>query len=1359
MSKYTFEKLSSARFEHLVQALLEKHCRADGHLTQFGDGKDGAREATWSQPSTHKSYTRPINASADINKEWVFQAKFHDIGLRGWDRARADVEADLSKELDKIVNKYEVPCHKYILVTNVPFTGVRHVGTRDKVNRAINAWLSKIPQIEVWDATDLSRMLDADPDTRTTFLGEILPGDILRELLKNLTRSEEILVNSLYTYLKTVLRSEGEARAEEAGDEGSLKLEKVFVDLDLSLNQKSVNECATPFINQIMDAQSFYDPDDESDGHSPHLPSSLDCVPASFALLRASYKSLLIKGGPGVGKSTLTQFLSLYHASRLVDPALSKRLAERLKLSGGLTAETLDAHCEVRFPLRIELRRYSKWVGEMQSKAEIPHFAAYFAKRINERSSSSLCMEDIFTLATKNPVLLILDGLDEVPQPSTRSVIFRELQVFLDRCESEECNINVILSSRPQGYRGEFDGFEPLEWQVVDLSLSDFNDYSACWLAERIKDIEEQEDARQRIDDGMESHAVRLMAKTLLQATVMLTIARRKYAIPHAKHKLYEKFVEVIFEREQDKLPIIRGKADELKRLHEKVGFELICRLEKQDGAQTLQGAEFRSCVIQVIYDYGSQPTADVSQSDVVEDIVVLAKDRLCLLAGKGEDQADIDFVIQPFREYFAAAYLAGHEDADPDRVHKALVSRQHIWGNVLQFYAAFQSASQQRNWIAEADGTDQENGSFEYLIEMTRRRRALVRILPEFERRHRNKHLRRAFQNLMECSTRWTWRDRRSTAGLLDAYAQNESHAYLKQCFGELSVHDEQNLLVELDLLVKTAKATEIDDIRTSISKLTTDKSTTLTALLVAHRNNLSVDVESVEIEYLQETISSRVPGSMRRHHKFNLENWKGLSDGKVIDIALSKLAFSHGIQFKEKWINDLFDFLLGPKRRHFEVGEIGFIFPKHFYKVKIDERLAEICEHLKALKDCTLKSYLIALMNALENSADISLYEKAEVEESILTSGMQLAPHLKVVNQLGPAPSCFKSNETWIESRSSIFDVDAKELSEWVGKMDGYAWLILFIPEAGWPHLEPLVRVDALNELNGSILSRLKLLAGETSNFVKTFQASEDDLQNSTLLRHLVMVASKIGADYLLDSELTKMIRRAEFSLENDVDANEFLARVEALQCPPDFCACVVGACLSSKEVNLPRVVEFWTSHCNSQAVWTAGSVYDLMDKFLAVPSHDAVRLAASLRSTGRLRRNTNRSIASKVTMRYCSLLENQTEITENDLMPIFGLPAQMDELKLWMRVDVLQVLRGSVWSFENFRERLLEIVNAPDSDSERVRHLLGSIIQNRSKYPAEISLSVIDAIHRLDEIASRPLEDADWQELSTQSEQSCC
>src|SRR5690606_15091278 len=105
----------------------------------------------------------------------------------------------------------------------------------------------------------------------------------------------------------------------------------------------------------------------------------------------------------------------------------------------------------------------------------------YIAKELIGRNvDSNLTDDDIFDLANSNPILLILDGLDEVPSKSTRDQILKDCDDFLHRCVGEDANIQIVMSSRPQGYNGEFDRFDPLRWTINDLSERNFKSYCDC---------------------------------------------------------------------------------------------------------------------------------------------------------------------------------------------------------------------------------------------------------------------------------------------------------------------------------------------------------------------------------------------------------------------------------------------------------------------------------------------------------------------------------------------------------------------------------------------------------------------------------------------------------------------------------------------------------------------------------------------------------------------------------------------------------------------------------------------------------------------------------------------------------------
>lgn len=1343
MSKYTFERLGTDKFEALVQALLEKQFRTQGTLSQFGPGKDGGREATWRQPIDHKDYVKPVTSDKKIPKEWVFQAKYHDIGLLGWKNARAEVDSDLKKELNKIVNKHKVQCHKYVLITNVPFSGVRHVGTRDKVNLVISEWQEYIPEIEVWDAIDLSRMLDADADTRTTYLDEILPGDLIRELMKGLSFKTDRLKSAFHAYLNHMLRSERDAKAEEAGDESGLQLEKIFVDLDLKLIRDTLHASVKSVVHDFAN-QNVSQEQENGKVQDYHLPANLEKVPASFVFLRADYKFMLLKGGPGVGKSTITQFLTLYHSARILKRInLTQNLANQLKLTGGIDAASLDAFCTVRYPLRVELRRYAKWISDDLRDSDNSFLALYLVERINRVSTSMLTIDDLFSLANQNPILLILDGLDEVPQPHLREIIFQELHKFLDRCEGESCDLQVILSTRPQGYRGEFDGFEPMEWHVVELARKDFMEYTSRWLKERIVDEDERADALQRIKDGMKSRAVQHMATTLLQATVMLTIARRKHRIPHARHKLYEKYVDVIFERERIKRTV-REWDEELERLHELAGFRLISKMELKKGGQTLDSEEFKQCIHQVIQDYGSTDLGERTIGEVVGEIITLAKDRLCLLAGKGEDQRDIDFIIQPFREYFAAAYLKNHEDADPDHVYESLVERRHVWANVLQFYSAFQNIAQQKIWILEADDTGIDQSSYQGLVRMTKKRRTLMRLLPEFER-PRNDHITRTLNNLFADSTKWTWLEQDGISQILEAFAPNESYHSIKKLFTELSVNKPENLLVELDLLAKTAGSKYHSEISEVLNGLMKTKGLRNIVIEVALRNDVKVDVKMMEFQSLLDILNNIRRLDYRVHTASQNNFWSGFSDGQIVDLVFNNMMLPIIWQFlnsqRDKKFQEVYFYYY--QNSELRINGLNFMLPfenKDFIGEELVQTLTGYCN-----EGSIIAPYLKAIALVRQNPHDESLLKEAQRLEDDLKK--YIPDSLKLDNQI-------HSFETGFEDVLS---------NDWLShlSLDDGSWITLFVRPEAWHELKSIIEIARFEIL----MQRAKPIAikyyerTDRPIHLQIWEAREwfqYDLYKVCIC--IFNLIDKYGRNSILESSLIfdGMFGQGENKRLSLNQAEELLEKTMSTDDLPFYWNVMILSFYSScKGADRMRLIDFWKSRFDESqmpyARWLCTNV-ELVQQLLETETEDSICLASFLRSRTRGRKNSDSlSVVDKKIIENLSELILSTEGTKQYRLVkrLLYMPPSIEGLSMFSNPEIFKHIQDEHWSISILVDDIKEmIISCADASDIEVRSILGKYVENRDVFPIEISLAAIDTLLYIDELSAKPLEAKDWQ-----------
>jgi len=166
-------------------------------------------------------------------------------------------------------------------------------GGRDKIEDLVRQYADRIPYIKIFGYDDLCGFLDNNRDVATAYASFILPGDILHQLYELLSAVGTSTRNHgklLGRFLEAEFREDLQSRLDHAGKMTTDKvhLEKVFVDLFATLDGIAPKE-------KDKDQKRFLEL----------------CLGVGNEILRPGARAgrYVLTGGPGYGKSTLTQFL------------------------------------------------------------------------------------------------------------------------------------------------------------------------------------------------------------------------------------------------------------------------------------------------------------------------------------------------------------------------------------------------------------------------------------------------------------------------------------------------------------------------------------------------------------------------------------------------------------------------------------------------------------------------------------------------------------------------------------------------------------------------------------------------------------------------------------------------------------------------------------------------------------------------------------------------------------------------------------------------------------------------------------------------------------------------------------------
>lgn len=452
-----------------------------------------------------------------------------------------------------------------------------------------------------------------------------------------------------------------------------ISVESLFVDVPASSHPGSPAERLIEEMNP------------HQQGHSGIDDRSASRAGAAQALLHPSWTdSTVIVGGPGQGKTTLLQFLCQYHRARCLGRD------EYSPIAAGLAPVTrVD-----RTPIKIELTAYAVWrrtrlTGHASSPPgqQEPDVAllSYIAETIAADSGRSFTQEDLALAIATRPMIIALDGLDEIANTDERTNIADEVRTTNSRIQSITRGVMVLVATRP-GNVGN-----PI-WRDINFSTLFLGDltpalrmkYLDRWTAQSKLTSGEVDDLRSTFVESIAYPHVVELAGNPMQLAILLNLMQRRAVLPEKRTALYDRYIEVFMDRES-KSAIVAANKDVIVSFHKLLGWHIHARIEVGKSNGTIGLGELRKLLTDYLTPRGYPTT-------FVDELFDSVTTRVLCLVQRELDSQEFQFEVQPLREYFAAEHLYDVSPNDTAKNNRqaclAELIRRPYWTNVMRFFA-----------------------------------------------------------------------------------------------------------------------------------------------------------------------------------------------------------------------------------------------------------------------------------------------------------------------------------------------------------------------------------------------------------------------------------------------------------------------------------------------------------------------------------------------------------------------------------------------------------------------------------------------------------------------------------------------
>jgi len=630
---YEFENLGPDRFQQLVQSLL---ISSFPKTTCFPIGQpDGGRDAM-----------RQIAADDGKEEFAIYQVKFSRDPNSITDNSRWLLER-AEGEREKNARLIDRGATEYFLISNISGTSHLDGGSIDRTAKALATEFG-IP-IHCWWRDDLNRLLDGNWGIKLRY-PEILSGhDFFRLLLETSAgEQQERRLNALRAFLADQYEEDVQVKFKQV--ELQNRLLDLFIDLPFRVTFKSKEDLTSQTfrgdnVRLFFDDKSVVLTNQQDD----------DSVSGTATLLLSEWgnqrlRQVVVEGAPGQGKSTLAQYLCQVHRIRLLH-----------KHDDYLQLPLTDQQSSIRIQLKVDLRDLASWISG-SDPFDVEHVSSNIASRSMESflarlirlHSGGIDFDDLLEVSKLAPLLIVLDGLDEVAEIKQRSEVATAVTKAIPRIRENCPSLNVVITSRPAAFANSpgFDSEHFPHIELLSVKRSQINLYAGRWMDVRGLSQKERAEFQGILDEKMDAPHLRDLARNPMQLTILLSlILTQGSALPDERTNLYDEYVDLFFSRESAKSPAVRKHIVLLKDLHRYIGWVLHSTAEtgRKNSNGRISVADLEALLTEYL-------TSEQHSIDVIEEVFSAMLARVVMIVPRV--QGTYEFEIQPLREYFAARFL-----------------------------------------------------------------------------------------------------------------------------------------------------------------------------------------------------------------------------------------------------------------------------------------------------------------------------------------------------------------------------------------------------------------------------------------------------------------------------------------------------------------------------------------------------------------------------------------------------------------------------------------------------------------------------------------------------------------------------